>query len=97
MQNSTEQIAKKLFEYMKAQNSGLNMFKLRNIKDLLLKLSIAQPKIKQSLFHFIDVLPVLKSSKQKAQFFTEYVAPYLPSFIHQSQIFSQGLELATKL
>ena len=82
---------------MKGQNSGLNMFKLRNLKDLLLKMSIAQPQIKQSLFHFIDVLPVLKSSKQKAQFFTEYVAPYLPSFIHQSQIFSQSLELGSKL
>lgn len=96
MPNSTQQIGKELFKYMKAR-SGLNVFKLQSLRDLFLRLSIARPQMKQRLFHFIDLLPVLKSSKQKSQYFAEYLAPYLPEFIHQNKLFAGGLDLGIHL
>ena len=97
MQSGVEQIGKELFAYMKAQSSGFNIFKLQNLKDLLLKLSISQPELKQKLFHFVDVLPVLKTKEQKSQFFVEYLVPYLPKFLHQHKCFSSCLDFAIGL
>lgn len=97
MQSSIEKIGKALFAHMKAQSSGLNIFKLQNLKDFLLKFSIAQPQLKQKLFHFVDVLPVLKTKEQKSRFFAEYLLPYLPQFIYKNKFFAQTLDLGIGL
>ncbi len=87
-----ELIGKKLFEYIKAKDSGLNLFRLDFLKNQMLKLSISNPKLQKELFRFVDVLPTLQSSKQISQYLFEYLTNSSPNFLIENPMVNKILD-----
>lgn len=97
MSLSEESIGKDLFAYIKSQDRGLNIFKVSTIKNQLLKFSISNPKLQRELFRFVDVLPVLKSSKQITQYLFEYLTNSEPKLLINNPVVNKFCELGVKL
>ena len=87
-----EIIGRKLFEYIKAKDSGLNIFNLDFFKNQMLKLSIYNPKLQRELFRFVDVLPSLHNSEQVSRYLFEYITKSRPSFLIDNPIVNKILD-----
>ncbi len=100
-QSSEEIIGRKLFQYIKAKDSGLNLFKLDFLKNQMLKLSISNPKLQKELFRFVDVLPTLQNSEQISQYLFEYLTNSNPKFLTNNplvnKILDWGVHITVKL
>ncbi len=94
--SSEELIGKELFKYIKAKDSGFNIFDLGFLKNQMLKMSISNPKLQRELFRFVDVLPALKSSKQISQYLFEYLTNSQPNFIINNALVNKSLDLAVR-
>ncbi len=87
-----ETIGRELFKYIKAKDSGLNLFKLDFLKNQMLKLSISNPKLQKELFRFVDVLPTLQNSKQISQYLFEYLTNSSPNFLINNPMVNKILD-----
>lgn len=70
-ENQEFKIGKDLFAYSRSKSR--NLFSKNWLKNQFLKLASANPKLQQQLFHFVDVLPVLKSKDDITKYLTEYL------------------------
>src|SRR5271156_3662004 len=89
LQEEIEARGLEIFDRMRSEKSG--GFGFKNIAQQLMDWSMRNEALKLQLFHFVDVLPALRSSREIAQHAHEYLGngtTGLPGFVRWGVRFS---------
>lgn len=71
-----DEISSQLFSYSKSKESSFNPFSLQAWNKQLMKISMADGKLKDQLFRFVDVLPNLRNKEQINKYLAEYISEW---------------------
>lgn len=92
-----EELGLKIFE---GSDASTTLFRKNAFSDFLMNFALDRPELKVQLFRFVDVLPTLKTNKQIADFFREYLLysdVRLPLSVNLGLLFGFKNEISARL